>query len=168
MKSHRHFKTLLVTLVMALLLTAALYPFHSTVEERIEGVAISAKDKTQCDPVTLTLDGTYTWQLMGTDVQTNTLRLQVEGAVTMGPEDVTITKATGGAYPPMAFLSEETAEVHSILGDFSRPFSPRNDLIIHATDSYAPSSLLVFPASTREEALSLLHTYDAALFELYQ
>lgn len=163
MKSHRHSKTLLVTLLMCLVLSAAFYPFRFPVQERIEGVLVSSVDESLCEPVTLTMEGSYSFRLLGTD-ELSCSYFSVSGAVTQ--DYLECIGSEGSSRTNMQLLaaaaSGETTQISGLVR--------YSHLNAQAELCFPPvageeTQRLVFPATSREDALRLLALYDADFYE---
>ena len=142
-------KTLLVTIISCLLITAIFYPITIPVDEELNGIMISGSDKKVVEPVQVKISGQCDWKLFGKDAVM--LSLQTKGDeklnlfLSLLPEgSCQYTDADGKRY-----------EIRGNLNYL--PFQDLGEVMIQPiTPEDGTSFCLVVPASDRDSALEII------------
>lgn len=163
MKKGSKWKALLVALVSCLVLTLFFSPVLP-VDETLQGVALSSSKQNEVAPVSIHLQGQSRFSFIRPD------ELYLDMKTTGFP----------GAdfYFNFAYLSRgiaqrtTTDEVYQLRGEArATPFEKRIELVVfyspNMQGAQAPEQCLVFPATDRGSALSLIQKYAPEYYEAF-
>lgn len=163
MKTGSKWKALLVALVSCLLLTLFFSP-SLPVDETLQGVVLSTSRQNEVAPVSIHLKGESRFSLIGRDE----LYLEMETTGFHGPNlYLNLADLSGGIDAGTA-----TDEVYQLRGEArATPFGKRIEIVAFYSSNregaHAPQQCLVFPATDRDSALTLIQKYAPEFYESF-